>query len=143
MRSFIASRSPCPIGRASRILGDRWALLILREAFLGVDRFDDFLARLPISRAILTARLKMLVDAQVLSRQPPSGKRAAYRLTEAGNDLFPMLTALRQWGDRWLFEPGHRPLPVRTRFGEDVAPVEVRTTGGRPVVASDRLLPCE
>jgi len=139
MRSFTASRSPCPIGRASRILGDRWALLILREAFLGVERFEDFLDRLPISRAVLTARLKMLVDAQVLSRDPPMGKRAAYTLTEAGNDLFPMLTALRQWGDRWLFEPGHRPLPIHTRFGEDVAPVEVRTTGGQPVSAADRV----
>lgn len=140
MRSFTASRSPCPIGRASRILGDRWALLILREAFLGVDRFEDFLDRLPISRAVLTARLKMLVDAQVLSRDPPSGKRAAYKLTQAGNDLFPMLTALRQWGDRWLFEPGHHPLPIHTRFGEDVAPVEVRTIGGHAVVAADRVL---
>ena len=140
MQSFIASRSPCPIGRASRILGDRWALLILREAFLGIDRFDAFMERLPISRAALTSRLKMLVDAGVLERDPPTGKRATYRLTDAGNDLFPTLTALRQWSDRWLFEAGHQPLPVRTRFGENVAPIMVTTASGRLVTAADRLL---
>ena len=140
MRSFTSSRSPCPIGRASHILGDRWSLLILREAFLGVNRFEDFLDRLPISRAVLTARLRMLTDAGVLMREPPRSKRATYKLTEAGNDLFPMLTALRQWGDRWLFETGHAPLPILTRFGEDVAPILVLTTGGTPVVASDRIL---
>ncbi len=140
MRSFTSSRSPCPIGRASRILGDRWSLLILREAFLGVNRFEDFLDRLPISRAVLTARLRMLADAGVLVRDPPRSKRATYTLTEAGCDLFPMLTALRQWGDRWLFENGHTPLPIHTRFGEDVAPIMVLTTGGKPVVANDRIL---
>lgn len=138
MRSFTASRSPCPIGRASRVLGDRWALLVLREAFLGVDRFDAFMERLPISRAALTSRLKMLVDAGIMERNPPAGKRAVYTLTEAGEDLFPTLTALRQWADRWLFEKGHKPLPLATRFGEDIAPVVVTTHSGRPVRAGDR-----
>lgn len=140
MCSFAASRSPCPIGRASRVLGDRWALLVLREAFLGVDRFDTFMERLPISRAALTSRLKMLVDAGILERQPPTGKRATYRLTEAGEDLFPMLTALRQWSDRWLFDKGHKPLPLHTRFGEDIAPVIVTTRTGKLVKAADRTI---
>lgn len=138
MRSFTASRSPCPIGRASRVLGDRWALLVLREAFLGIDRFDGFMERLPISRAALTSRLKMLVDAGILERQPPTGKRATYCLTDAGQDLFPTLTALRQWSDRWLFEKGHKPLPLHTRFGEDIAPIIVTTHTGRPIKAADR-----
>lgn len=140
MRSFIASRSPCPIGRASRVLGDRWALLVLREAFLGVDRFDGFMERLPISRAALTSRLKMLADAGIIERQPATGKRATYRLTEAGEDLFPTLTALRQWSDRWLFEKDHKPLPLHTRFGEDIVPVVVTTRTGRRIEASDRII---
>ena len=138
MPSYSASRSPCPIGRASRVLGDRWALLVLREAFLGVDRFDTFIERLPISRAALTSRLQMLVHAGIMERQPPTGKRATYRLTKAGEDLFPTLTALRQWADRWLFEEGHKPLPLHTRFDEDVAPVIVTTFTGRRIEAADR-----
>ena len=55
MRKYVASTAPCPIGRASRVLGDRWVLLILREAFLGVERFEDFMKRLPISRAALVS----------------------------------------------------------------------------------------
>ena len=57
MKSYVPSRAPCPVGRASRVIGDRWALLILREAFLGVDRFEDFMVRLPISRAARASRL--------------------------------------------------------------------------------------
>ncbi|QNQ11747.1 winged helix-turn-helix transcriptional regulator [Sphingomonas alpina] len=103
MKSFTPSRSPCPIGRASRIVGDRWALLILREAFLGAERFEQFLDRLDISRAALTSRLGILVAAGVFERVPPEGKRAAYRLTDAGRDLRPTIEALRAWGDAWLF----------------------------------------
>lgn len=103
MKSFTPSRSPCPIGRASRIVGDRWALLILREAFLGAERFEQFLDRLDISRAALTSRLGILVAAGVFERVPPEGKRAAYRLTDAGRDLQPTIEALRAWGDAWLF----------------------------------------
>ncbi len=140
MFKYIPSRSPCPIGRASRILGDRWAILILREAFVGVDRFEAFLDRLPISRAALTSRLKMLVDAGIVERDPPTGKRAVYRLTAAGEDLFTTITAMRQWGDRWLFDEGHNPQSLPTRFGEDIAPVTVTTRTGKAVKAADRLL---
>ncbi|NJS15823.1 MAG: helix-turn-helix transcriptional regulator, partial [Sphingopyxis sp.] len=83
MKAYTPSRSPCPVGRASRLLGDRWVLLILREAFLGVERFEDFIDRLDISRAALASRLGWMVDAGVLERVPPDAKRAAYRLTEA------------------------------------------------------------
>jgi DNA-binding HxlR family transcriptional regulator len=110
MSTYKPSRSPCPIGRASPILGDRWALLILREAFLGVDRFEDFLERLPISRAMLTDRLRLLVAAGVMQRDPPAAKRALYRLTEAGQGLGPTLMAIKAWGDRWLPRPGDQHL---------------------------------
>lgn len=102
MKTYTPSRSPCPIGRASRILGDRWVLLILREAFLGVERFEDFIDRLDISRAALTSRLGWLVEAGVLVRVPPDARRAAYHLTDAGQALRPTYDAMRAWGNEWL-----------------------------------------
>lgn len=102
MKDYIASRSPCAVGRASRLLGDRWVLLILREAFLGFDRFEDFIDRLDISRAALTSRLGWMVAAGVMERVPPDGKRAAYRLTDAGQALRPTYDAIKTWGDEWL-----------------------------------------
>jgi DNA-binding HxlR family transcriptional regulator len=100
MKAYIPSRAPCPIGRASRVLGDRWAMLILREAFLGVEHFEHFLA--------LTSRLGILVAAGLFERVPPTGKRAAYRLTEAGRALGPTYEAIKTWGDAWL-PPAPRP----------------------------------
>lgn len=105
MKPYVPSRSPCPVGRASRVLGDRWVILILREALLGADRFDAFLDRLGISRATLTARLGLMVEAGVLERVPPDAKYARYRLTEAGRALAPTLEAMRDWGDAWLPRP--------------------------------------
>ncbi|MBO9697079.1 MAG: helix-turn-helix transcriptional regulator [Sphingopyxis sp.] len=102
MKDYVPSRSPCAVGRASRLLGDRWVLLILREAFLGIDRFEDFLGRLDISRAALTSRLGWMVEAGVLERIPPEGKRALYRLTASGQALRPTYDAIKAWGDEWL-----------------------------------------
>lgn len=102
MREYTPSRSPCAVGRASRLLGDRWVLLILREAFLGVERFEDFIERLDISRAALTSRLGWMVDAGVLERVPPNAKRAVYRLTDAGRALAPTYAAIKAWGEAWL-----------------------------------------
>jgi len=102
MKSYTPSRSPCAVGRASRLLGDRWVLLILREAFLGIERFDDFLGRLDISRAALTSRLGWMIAAGVIERVPPDGKRAVYRLTDAGEALRPAYDAIKAWGDEWL-----------------------------------------
>jgi len=104
MKSYQPSRSPCPVGRASRILGDRWVLLIMREALRGITRFDDFIPATGINRAALTSRLQMLVDGGIMERDPPEGRRAEYRLTAAGRDLAPTITSMGQWGYRWLFE---------------------------------------
>lgn len=103
MKSFQSSTSPCPIGRASRILGDRWVLLILREAFLGASRFEDLMARLPISRAALSSRLTMLLEAKLMERRPPETRRAEYHLTEAGRELGPTLQAMSDWSSVHLF----------------------------------------
>lgn len=102
MKTFVSSRSLCPVGRASRVLGDRWVLLILREAMLGVTRFDDFLTRTGTNRAALTSRLAILTEAGLMERVPPDARRADYRLTDAGRALEPTMVALREWADRHL-----------------------------------------
>jgi DNA-binding HxlR family transcriptional regulator len=92
----------CPIARALDALGEWWSLLILRDAFLGVTRFDDFQASLGIAPNMLTRRLKRLVDAGLLERHPYSQRplRHEYRLTAAGHDAFPVLAMLGAWGGR-------------------------------------------
>ncbi len=87
-------------------IGERWTVLILRDAFQGVRRFDDFHASLGVARNILTSRLNHLVDAGVMRKEryqdnPP---RYEYRLTEKGRDLIPVITTLMAWGDRWESE---------------------------------------
>ena len=102
MKGYAPSRSPCPIGRASRLLGDRWVILVLREAFLGVDRFDGFVNRLGINRAALTSRLEWLVEAGLIAREPPDAKRGRYIVTESGRALMPTFAAMREWATTWL-----------------------------------------
>ena len=92
----------CSVAQCLEIVGEWWSMLILRDVFLGVTRFDDIQERLGISRNILSRRLSTLVDAGVLkkvlySEHPP---RFEYRLTKKGVDLWPVLTAMRQWGDQ-------------------------------------------
>jgi DNA-binding HxlR family transcriptional regulator len=94
----------CSIARSLDILGEWWTLLLIRDAFFGVRRFDDFIADLQISRSVLTDRLDTLVEHQVLERRryQLSPDRYEYVLTDRGKELFPVLVALMQWGDRWL-----------------------------------------
>ncbi|MFE0633339.1 winged helix-turn-helix transcriptional regulator [Streptomyces sp. NPDC058864] len=95
---------PCPIGRAADVLGDRWTLLIMRNATGGTARFDEFKAELDIADNVLADRLRQLVGAGLLARIPyrPEGggrTRDEYRLTPAGEDLLPVLHALMVWGN--------------------------------------------
>ena len=106
MKTYRASRSPCPIGRAARLLGDRWVILILREAFLGADRFEQFVERMGINRAALTSRLDILIEAGLIVREPPSGKRARYILTDKAYGLAPLFREMAVWGSDNLFEDG-------------------------------------
>lgn len=99
----------CSVQRTLDVVGDRWSLLILRECFNGVRRFDDFARHLAISESVLSRRLHGLVDAGLLRREPyrPPGERTRhdYRLTGPGRELFPVIVALLQWGDRHLADP--------------------------------------
>jgi DNA-binding HxlR family transcriptional regulator len=90
----------CPVARASSIVGDRWTLLIVRDAFLGISRFDDFQKSLGVTRHVLAQRLKRLVEVGVLEkkRYQQRPERFDYVLTERGRDLSPVLDNLRSWG---------------------------------------------
>jgi DNA-binding HxlR family transcriptional regulator len=97
-------RSPCPIACSLDIIGDRWTLLVIRDLFLGRTRFKDFAAspeRIPTN--ILTERLQRLLDRQIIEQTPAAegSKRLAYRLTDKGQALGPMLKELRNWGLKW------------------------------------------
>ncbi len=111
---------PCSVARSLSIIGDRWALLILRDCFLGVRRFDHFQSRLGATRHVLSDRLKTLVRAGVLTRKRYQERpaRSEYRLTAMGLDLYPVIVSLTHWGDRWLADRRGPPLAlVHTRCG--------------------------
>jgi DNA-binding HxlR family transcriptional regulator len=104
----------CSVAQALEVVGEWWTLLIVRDAFLGVRRFEDFQRRLGVSRNVLAERLATLVRNDILvpvlyQEHPP---RSEYRLTDKGRDLYPVIVTLRQWGDRWLQE-GPPPVVVR------------------------------
>jgi DNA-binding HxlR family transcriptional regulator len=96
----------CSIARSLEEIGEWWTLLIVRDAFFGVTRFEEFQERLGIARNILTKRLDTLVDAGVMERRPydESRGRHDYVLTKKGRDLWPVLVTLRQWGDKWAID---------------------------------------
>ncbi len=118
--------SECSLARALDVVSTRSAFLLLREAFYGTARFDDFAERAGISEPVAAARLRELVDAGLLTREqyrePGQRARLAYRLTDKGTDLFPALAALMQWGDRWLSSSGG---PIELRHQDCGEPVEV------------------
>lgn len=115
----------CTIGRAMAILGERWTVVVMREVFTGVRRFDDMRQHTGIPRQVLTNRLASLVEHGILRRvpyqEPGTRIRYEYRLTEKGFDLYPLLVAIRDWGDHYLAEPDRAPFrTVHTECGSDV-----------------------
>src|SRR4051794_41549318 len=114
MRKASFADMRCSIAQSLEVVGEWWTLLILRDAFLGVRRFDDFVERLGISRNVLTNRLDTLVTTGVLERRPYDEARGRYDyvLTDKGRALWPVMTALRQWGDEWIYGPGNEPLLI-------------------------------
>ncbi len=119
------NRSRCSVAGTLAVVGEKWSLLVLREAFLGVRRFADFQRMLGAPRAVLTDRLTTLVAQGILRRVPyqveGERQRHEYRLTQKGLDLYPTLVALMAWGDRYLAEDGDVPLELQHRdCGEPV-----------------------
>jgi len=98
----------CSLARALEVVGERWTLLIVRDAFFGVRRFGDFAAHLEIPRAVLTSRLAALVEAGVLTQVPGPHGHDEYALTGKGRDLWPVVRSLLVWGDEHYSEAGPR-----------------------------------
>jgi DNA-binding HxlR family transcriptional regulator len=126
----------CSVARALDVLSTRTAFLLMREAFYGTTRFDDFVTRVGASEPVTAARLRELVAAGLLRREPyrePGQRtRQEYRLTEKGRDLLPAIAALMQWADRWEADDGG---PVRLRHLDcgGVIRAELRCAHGHPI----------
>ncbi len=129
----------CSIAQALEVLGDWWTLLVVREAFSGTRRFADFEANLAISKNILTKRLNRLVAAGVLERVDAGthGTRYEYQLTPMGKDLAAVMTALRQWGDRWILAGREPILVLDRRTGRPIPPLRIVGEDGVPLRAAD------
>lgn len=122
----------CPVARTLDLVGDRWSLLIVRDAMDGARAFTDFQQRTGIARNILTDRLRRLVERGILDREvAASGRRQVYTLTQAGRDLFTVVVALRQWGERHAFDADEARSALVDERG--LALAELRPTDSRGV----------
>jgi DNA-binding HxlR family transcriptional regulator len=132
-KSFAGMR--CSVAQCLEVVGEWWSMLIVRDAFLGVRRFDDFQERLGISRNILNQRLQRLVEAGILEKIPYSEHppRYDYRLTHKGRDLWPVLTAMRQWGDKHAAPQGPPLRLVHKSCGEIAQAVPSCSVCGQPM----------
>ena len=134
----------CSVARTAALVADGWTVLVLRDLFNGLRRFDELVAHLGIARNVLTRRLAALDEAglvqRVAYRADGSRERHEYRLTEAGYDLRPVLLALMAWGDRHLLADGEAP-PAAVVHRDCGTPVhvEVRCAEGHPVTPGTRL----
>jgi DNA-binding HxlR family transcriptional regulator len=128
----------CSIARALEIVGERWTLLIVRDAFLGISRFDDFQESLGIARNVLAERLARLVDEGILERVRYSERpeRYEYRLTPKGRELNVALAGLRQWGDRYLSD---RPPRVLRAKADGTPVVAALVPKGTPALRPDEV----
>jgi DNA-binding HxlR family transcriptional regulator len=119
---------PCSIARTMSVIGDRWTMLILRNAFLRMRRFEDFQANLGVTRHLLASRLKRLVAEGILARVPyqKSPLRHEYRLTDKGKSLHSLLMAIAAWGDEWMDQGAGPPMVyLHQSCGKHVRPVTV------------------
>lgn len=129
----------CPIARGLERVGEWWSMLILRDAFAGIARFDDFQQSLGIAPTMLTRRLNALVESGLLERRRYSERppRDEYVLTERGVDFRPVLIAMMAWGNRHFAPEGASILIVDSRTGEPAEPMLVDRRTGRPLMSPD------
>lgn len=130
----------CGIAQALEALGDWWTLLIVRDAFFGARRFGDFETSLGIAKNILSGRLHKLVEHGIFVKVPIEGseQRCEYRLSPKGEALLPVLTALREWSDEWIYGAGNEPVIVKDRRSrQPVPPLKVRDAEGNPLSRRD------
>ena len=123
----------CPVARTLDLVGDRWSLLIVRDAMDGARAFTDFQHRTGIARNILTDRLRRLVERGILDRQAaPTGRRQVYTLTAMGRDLFTVIVAARQWGERHAFAPDETHSVLVDETGHPLPELRPTDSRGRP-----------
>ncbi|MEH0542535.1 helix-turn-helix domain-containing protein [Streptomyces sp. B21-105] len=141
MRWLETSTKNCTVHRTLDLVGEKWSLLLLRDAMNGVRRFDDFRRHVGLSEAVLADRLRKLVAAGILEtlayREPGSRTRHEYRLTRKGWDLWPAMIALKQWGDQYTADPQGPPLEVQhadADCGEPLRAVVVCAQGHGPLI---------
>ena len=129
----------CALPAALEAVGERWSFLILRGVFNGLHHFEEFQSTLGIARNILSNRLGRLVENEILEREPdPADRRkVAYRLTQKGRELLPVLIALRQWGERWVSGVPSNPVLVDRDSRRPVAQIAVRAADGRSLSLSE------
>lgn len=124
----------CPVARTVDLIGDRWSLLVIRDAMDGARSFTEFQRRTGIARNILTDRLRKLTAHGILTQQTaPSGRRQEYVLTAVGRDLLAVIVTLRQWGERHAFAPGEAHSVLLDEDGHRVPSVALTGSDGAPL----------
>jgi DNA-binding HxlR family transcriptional regulator len=134
------ANAQCSMARAMAVVGDRWSILILREAYYGTRRFDEFEYYIGVAPNILSNRLKRFVDAGIMTRVPlpEHSSRYEYVLTDKGRDFFPAYLALKKWGDDWLAEPAGPQVVFRERAAGCVIEYpKLRAADGKPLRLED------
>lgn len=135
----------CTIASSLSVLGEKWTFIVLRDVFLGIRRFDDFIEHTGIPRQVLSNRLASLVEQGLLRREtyqePGERARSEYRLTDKGIDVYPILIALREWGDRYAADPAGPPLlTVHRDCGASVS-VHLRCEAGHGLASPREVVP--
>jgi len=126
----------CGIGQALEVFGDWWSLLIVRDAFFGMTRFSQFERSLGIAKNILASRLEHLVEHGIFEKVDggDAGRYCEYHLTEKGEALLTVLTALREWSDEWVFGRGNEPVILADRrTGKKIPKMKLRDAQGREI----------
>ncbi|XNL80978.1 helix-turn-helix transcriptional regulator [Actinomadura madurae] len=139
-RRVTHERAECPVARAVDVIGDRWSLLIVRDAFDGITRFSEFQRNLGLAKNILSSRLRELVAHGILEIVPATDGSAyhEYALTEKGRDLFVILVSLRQWGEGHLFEDAEQhSVMLDAKTESPLRKLEVRDAAGRVLTSTD------
>lgn len=131
---------PCSVARTLSVIGDTWTMMIIRNAFLGIRKFDDLQKNLGVTRHVLTDRLNTLVQEEILYKSPytETKKRFEYRLTQKGLDLYPIIMSLIQWGDRYMDQGQGAPIDlIHTTCGHHFHPVMVCSECTQPIRAKE------
>jgi DNA-binding HxlR family transcriptional regulator len=134
----------CALPAALEAMGERWSFLILRGALSGILHFEDFQSTLGIARNILANRLSRLVENGIMLRQPMlcDRRKVEYRLTEKGEELAPVMIALRQWGEKWGCAPPACQVLADRRDGQPIRAMAILAHDGRPLALSDLVWLC-